>query len=165
MTMISRIKYRIETRLLNYILRDTDSNMMAKSRRELEIWGAFDDDGMYDGMIGKAAMQAMSLFAREGHSGMSASIMTGLMQRLMKQEPLTPLTGDDDEWIDHGDEQFQNNRCSHVFKEGKDGQPYDGTGRVFREPDGGAYTSRDSRVDITFPYTPVVEYVDVEAPA
>ena len=42
---------------------------------------------------------------------------------------------------------------------------YDMDGRVFREPNGTCYTSRNSRVDITFPYTPTTEYVDVEAEA
>lgn len=30
------------------------------------------------------------------------------------------------------------------------------------EPDGGCYTSRDSLVPVTFPYTPKSEYVDVD---
>lgn len=36
---------------------------------------------------------------------------------------------------------------------------YDTEGRVFCDPDGICYTNRDSRVDITFPYTPKTEYV------
>jgi len=56
---------------------------------------------------------------------------------------------------------WQNNRVGHVFKEA-DGRVYDGEGRIFREPDGCCYASKDSRVYIEFPYTPVHEYVDVE---
>ena len=55
---------------------------------------------------------------------------------------------------------WQNIRCSHVFKDG-DGRAYDSTGRIFREPNGCCYTSRDSRVYIEFPYTPKREYVEV----
>jgi hypothetical protein len=57
---------------------------------------------------------------------------------------------------------WQNNRCCHVFKDNA-GNAYDIDGKIFREPDGACYTSRDSRVPVTFPYTPVREYVDVEA--
>jgi hypothetical protein len=54
-----------------------------------------------------------------------------------------------------------------VFKEG-DGQAYDTDGRVFwewyKDQETGEkfkshYTSRDSRVNVTFPYTPKKEYV------
>lgn len=54
----------------------------------------------------------------------------------------------------------QNKRCSHVFKD-KDGNAYDIDGKVFREPDGCCFTSKDSFVPVTFPYTPKTEYVDV----
>ena len=59
-------------------------------------------------------------------------------------------------------ETYQNKRFSRVFKEGKDGQAYDMQGKVFVEPDGCSYTSRDSRVYIEFPYVPHTEYVKVE---
>lgn len=101
-------------------------------------------------------------FADEGHSGMSAGYALSILKRVLAYEPLTPLTGNDDEWIDHG-HCMQNKRCSRVFKQADrfDGQPYDIEGRVFREPNGSCYTSRDSCVLVTFPYTPKTEYVDV----
>ena len=55
---------------------------------------------------------------------------------------------------------WQNNRASHVFK-CSDGQAYDIEGKIFRDKAGHCYTNRDSRVDVTFPYTPKREYVDV----
>jgi hypothetical protein len=83
-----------------------------------------------------------------------------LFEKVARFEPLTPLTGDDDEWMEVGDGMFQNIRCSHVFKN-KDGA-YDIDGRIFREPNGSCYTNGKSRVPVTFPYTPSREYVDVE---
>jgi hypothetical protein len=50
-----------------------------------------------------------------------------------------------------------------VFKDGKDGPAYDGQGRVFQEESGSCFTGRGSRKWITFPYTPVIEYVKVNA--
>jgi hypothetical protein len=83
---------------------------------------------------------------------------------LLRYEPLGPLTGEPDEWVDHG-YCMQNNRCSHVFKQADrfDGQAYDIQGKVFREPSGACYTCSDSFVPITFPYTPTTVYVDVPA--
>ena len=42
------------------------------------------------------------------------------------------------------------------------GQAWDSQGRIFRESNGSCFQSAESRVDITFPYTPKREYVDVE---
>jgi hypothetical protein len=117
-------------------------------------------DSDYGGMLGDAVIKMLEQFAEEGHSGMSASMAISLFERLARFEPLTPLTGDDDEWTEVVEGQWQNRRCSHVFKDA-DGRAYDSNGRVFREPDGICFTSRDSRVYIEFPYTPKVEYVDV----
>lgn len=132
------------------------------ARSELERAGWFDKDGLYGDMMGHAVLKMIRDFAEEGHSGMSASIAVGLFRKLANWEPLTPLTGDDDEWTEVHDGMFQNKRCSRVFK-GRDGRAYDIDARVFRDPDGVTYTSRDSRVYVTFPYTPSTEIVDVPA--
>jgi hypothetical protein len=76
----------------------------------------------------------------------------------MRFEPLTPLTGEDNEWNQIKDNLYQNRRSPRVFKE--DGQAYDIDGIVFRDPDGCYVTNKDSRVNITFPYTPVTEIRD-----
>lgn len=118
---------------------------------------------MYGTMIRDAVLDLIRLFSEQGHSGMSASIVTALTEKLMRSEPLTPLAGTPDEWtvLDYSDDMYaQNKRCSHVFQRA-DGSAYDSRGRVFREADGWTSTRRGSRVEITFPYTPSVEYVDV----
>ena len=75
------------------------------------------------------------------------------------------------EWNDvadiNGSPLWQNKRCSHVFK--KNNEAYDSEGKIFKEwqyDEGGekyssCFTSRDSRVPVTFPYTPKSEYVDI----
>lgn len=135
------------------------SNLTKFAEDELNRAGLFDKDSDYGGMIGEAVMKMVKVFADEGHSGSSAGIAISLFQKVASYEPLTPLTGDDDEWTEVSDGIFQNRRCSHVFKE--DGQAYDIDGRVFREPSGACFTNRDSRVQVTFPYVPKREYVDV----
>ena len=136
------------------------SNLVAHAKRELEIAGWFSEDGPYDGMFGPAVLKMVELFSEEGHSGMSAGIAIQLFEKVARYEPLTPLTGSDDEWFEATDGVYQNVRCSHVFKEA-DGKAYDIDGKIFREPSGACFTSRDSRVFVEFPYTPKREYVDV----
>jgi len=109
-------------------------------------------------------LELLEVFAKQGHSGSSAPFCIQYFKTLASFEPLCPLTGEDDEWNDisgHSDNPtWQNARCSHVFKDA-DGQAYDINGKIFREPDGCCYTSRDSQVNVTFPYAPKTEYVDV----
>ena len=141
------------------------SNLIAHAERELAAVGLDSPDGdFYGGLTKSAVMELIRVFADQGHSGMSASIVTGIVEKLMRFEPLSPLTGADDEWTAlnyDSDMAAQNKRCSHVFKRA-DGTAYDSNGRVFREPSGASYTGRGSRVEITFPYVPTVEYVDVD---
>lgn len=129
------------------------------ARDELTRAGLFKPDSDCGGMLGEATMKLIKVFADEGHSGFSAGMAVSIFEKLARYEPLTPLTGADDEWNEVGDGEYQNRRCSHVFK-GPDGRAYDSHGRLFREPNGGCYQNRDSRVYITFPYTPTTEYVD-----
>ena len=104
--------------------------------------------------------ELLDVFSEQGHSGSSAPYCANMFKKLALFEPLCPLTGEDHEWREVGEGIWQNKRCSHVFKE-SDGSAYDIDGRIFREPSGACYTNRDSRVYITFPYTPTRVYVDV----
>lgn len=139
------------------------SNMIDFAKEELRRLRAGDHeaDEMQD-MMEAHILRMVKTFADEGHSGFSAAYAVNILDKVLRLEPVTPLTGDDDEWTDlgHNDEMAaQNKRCSHVFRR-KDGSAYDSNAVVFREPDGACFTSRDSARDITFPYRPQVEYVD-----
>ncbi len=113
-------------------------------------------------------------FADEGHSGFSANYALAVLKKLLAYKPLSPLTGEDDEWSEVAEEDgkplFQNKRYFSVFKAGKDGQAYDVDGKVFWEwytdEDGeqrkSYFTNYHSRVPVTFPYEvpdhPIYEY-------
>ena len=136
-------------------------NLLEHAKHELELIGMFDGDGINEAMS-KHILTMVQAFADEGHSGFYASYAIGLLEKLLRFQPLSPLTGGDDEWDDvseicAGYKCYQNKRCSHVFKE-EDGA-YDSNGKVFIDKDGGSYTSRDSRVPVTFPYAPKIQYV------
>ena len=135
------------------------SNLIEHARKELELAGWFKEDGMYGGMIGVAVMDLIEKFSGEGHSGQSASICTKLFGALSQFEPLTPLTGEDGEWMEYANGRFQNKRCSHIFKE--NGQAYDSTGRIFEYPNGTRVQRHDSRVNITFPHMPLTEIIKI----
>lgn len=122
-----------------------------------------DDEGKeMQEMISRDILQMVHTFAEQGHSGFSANYAINLLQKLLRYEPITPLTGADDEWnkLDYCKEiKYQNKRCSRIFK-GEDGKAYDSEGKVFSD-DGGKswYTCVDSRVYIEFPYIPKTEKV------
>lgn len=146
----------------------------------------FDDDGYpiedpsedfdINAEMAICVLEILDVFEKQGHSGFSAGYIINILEKVMRFEPVTPLTGDDDEWRDvgalGGGIRYQNKRCGHVFKD-EDGQAYDSEGKIFWEwytSDDGErskshYTSRDSRVYIEFPYTPKREYVYRESNA
>jgi len=159
------------------------SNLHSHALMEFKAAKWLDDEGKYsDEMqeaICKHVLKLLDVFADEGHSGSSAPYAVNVFKKLAMFEPLVPLTGEDWEWTETSEGVFQNKRCSHVFKQADrfDGQAYDIDGIVFYEwherdldPDEPGYpgktrfkshyTSSESRVPVTFPYTPVKNYVE-----
>ena len=109
----------------------------------------------YDGTI-----KLLEAFCDEGHSGVSASHAIRLFERLARWKPLSPLTGEDDEWNIVGTGVWQNRRASDVFKDSSGA--YWSSGIVFWEwytsEETGErfksyFTNCDSRVPIVFPFT------------
>jgi hypothetical protein len=100
------------------------STLVDHARYELELAGLLDRDSDYDGMIGEAALEVVTLFSKQGHSGMSAEMVTAIVTKLLRYKPLTPLTYAPDEWVDQseasgGNPTWQNRRDFNVFS--KDG--------------------------------------------
>lgn len=139
------------------------SNLLDHAKRELAALGYKEGEEGPNGWMYGNVIELIGVFAKQGHSGGSAPHCIQLFEKLARFEPLKPLTGEDSEWHDvsehSGRTTFQNVRCSHVFKD--ENGTYDIEGKVFVYPDGGAFTNGDSRVTITFPYTPKTEYVQV----
>lgn len=148
------------------MLLSEDGNLIAHAKRELAAAGydANQTEEDPDKWIQQNLLDLLRVMSMQGHSGFSASYLVTTFAELARLQPLAPLSGEDHEWIDHG-ECMQNKRCSTVFKQADrfNGQAYDINGRVFREPSGACFTNGDSFVPVTFPYRPKVEYVDVPA--
>lgn len=141
------------------------SNKLTWAEQELKLAG-YDINDPEDGpnrWLAEGTLELLKVFSEQGHSGMSAPYAVALFEKLALWKPITPLTGKDDEWNEVGESTWQNRRNSVVFK-GEDGQAYWIEGRVFWEwathpeiddgkPFKSHYTSRESRVNITFPWT------------
>lgn len=100
------------------------SELVKHAKKELELAGLFDKDSDYAGMLGESVLSLIKEFSSQDHSGCSASIAIILFKKLASFKPLTKLTLLDDEWNEVGDNIYQNNRNSMVFKTGKDGKAY-----------------------------------------
>jgi len=157
--------------------------LVEHAKLELQMAGLFDEDSDYNGDIGKAALELIEVFAKQGHSGMSAPYVASIFNKLAKFEPLIPITGKDEEWAEvsffEKKEIFQNKRCSALFKEGKDGRPYYIDAIIKRDQRGVTWTGRawlssedwvnsdrtkmiSSKCYIkSFPFTPKSFYIDV----
>jgi hypothetical protein len=136
------------------------------AKRELALLGykmpdEYEDENDPNKWACANILELLDVFAKQGHSGMSAPYVIGMFFKLANHEPITPLTGDDSEWEKVDYQTLQNVRCSRVFKNINTNEIYDIQGKVFEEPDGARYTSKESRVAVTFPYMPHTEVIKV----
>jgi hypothetical protein len=83
-------------------------------------------------------LSILRTFFGQWDSGAAVAAVQPILNKCIAGKPLSPLTGDDDEWMEVSDGVFQNLRCSTVFK--TDGRCYD--------------IDTPGRPTITFPYTP-----------
>jgi len=94
-------------------------DLVTYAKKELGLAGLFDKDADYGGMIGESVLELINIFSHQGHSGGSAEAVTDLFTKLMKYEPLTPLTYEPDEWWDMSERSgaplWQNNRNFKIF--------------------------------------------------
>lgn len=143
------------------ILREQPGNLLAHADRELPP----DSGDEMNRLMNDSLRELVLVFSTQGHSGFSAGYATSALEKLLRYEPLGPLTGEPSEWCEVSEGVFQNRRCSRVFKQADrfDGQAYDINARVFREPSGVCYTNSDSLSPVAFPYAPTTEIVDVPA--
>jgi hypothetical protein len=129
------------------------SSLLKFTKAELRSAGLFDTDADYDGLVASNVVSLMETFVAAGHSGGSARLTISAFERLVNHKPLTPLTGDDDEWDDRSAMSdyplWQNKRCHSVFKDGHD------RAWIVRDPAPvAAEHLGDGRCTyITFPYT------------
>ena len=77
-------------------------------------------------LINDNALEIVKKFCEMGHSGFTAEYEINMINRLLRQQNLTELTLNDDEFVEISNGLFQNKRDSRIFKS-KDkfnGKPY-----------------------------------------
>ena len=125
------------------------SNLVDFAENELEL-------AKVEPEVRPALIAAVAAFGSYGHSGTSAEACADILYDLIRFRPLSPLTGEDNEWIDvteiAGETVYQNRRDSEVFKD--DNGAYWSCGRVFYDKKTDTYSTKqpESRVFITFPW-------------
>lgn len=137
-------------------------SLIDHAKRELDIIGLREDsDDEMNVAMRNHLLQLVEEFSAEGHSGFSANYALSILNKVLAFKPLTELTGEDSEWEEVADDLYQNKRAPDVFKNANGA--YWTQGIVFWEwfsspdiDDGKPYktyfTSRDSRVPVTFPW-------------
>lgn len=105
------------------------TNLTEYAKQELERAGLLSEDSDYNGMLGKSALEIVEVFSKQGHSGNSAEVVTQLLEKLLRYEPLSPLTYAEDEWEDVSEQSgrplWQNKRRFSVFSKDKGKTRYD----------------------------------------
>lgn len=138
------------------------SNLKEHALQEFKALGYKPIEECEDGpnkWIQENVLELLEVFSKQGHSGSSASYCLAMFEKLAKFECLGPLTGEEFEWNQVSDDLYQNSRCFHVFRD-KD-ITYDSEAIIFRETDDeSCFLNVNSRVPVTFPYTPKRVYVE-----
>lgn len=98
------------------------SHLLDHAKRELELLGYSANliDAL-DNRVRDCILELVQTFATQNHSGSTAPYVMDIFTLLASFKPLTPLTGEDDEWVDvsietNGTPLWQNKRASYVFK-------------------------------------------------
>lgn len=119
-----------------------------------------------DPMMREAIMEVVEIFANQGHSGASAAYALDRIKKLLNYHPISPLTGEDDEWNESRPGVFQNKRYPALFKRG--GLYKDVDAATFYVPGEEGYFTNGKLIQdyarahpITMPYTPPNDPVKV----
>lgn len=118
-------------------------SIIAQAKAELDAINFGEEDTV-------AMIDLLERFFDQWDSGGAVSVAAPVLMRLIKGQPLKPLTGDDSEWHDPmGDDlMLQNVRCSSVFKIKK--QHMDGLTRQIYDIDNPLWDGK-------FPYDPTTK--------
>jgi hypothetical protein len=78
---------------------EEQSQLVSYAARELKAAGLFDSDGDYGGKLGPDILDIIEMFSKQGHSGFSAAMTADIVGKLMRYQPLTPITNNPDDWM------------------------------------------------------------------
>lgn len=124
------------------------SDTVTKAIEEIKIKKNLTIDDKQELAIYNMMLKIVKQFVKQGHSGGSAHFFANKyssdLRKLLLQQPITPLTGYVDEWVEVMPEVWQNNRCSSVFKE-----PVKGEGIQAHDIDAVTFIHEGDTIDST----------------
>lgn len=100
------------------------TNTQSFAKQELDILAATVPDAIVT-PFAKEILSLCEAFGQSGQSGgsapITASVISQAIKKLMLQEPISDVTGHENEWVDiiemnDGEPMWQNKRCSALFK-------------------------------------------------
>lgn len=94
------------------------SNLLKHAEREMRLAGLYDQDADYGGMIPAAVLKLVEVFSEEGHSGFSASIVTAILEKVLRFQTLTPINSDPQYWMKVNKEQSHTPACWQSTRDG-----------------------------------------------
>ena len=152
------------------------NNVESWAKREIELQLKECKNDWYSKNVLKCAYDVYKKLCKQGHSGASIQLVKSVLDRLIDLKPISPIEGNDNEWIDvTWDESaatvYQNKRYTGLFKNVyKDGTViyndvnrwlgYDDRGICFSS--GAVNKFLDKMYPIALPYYPVTEKVYVK---
>lgn len=90
----------------------TDSNLVRHAITELDRIG---ETSYEEPSMRKAVLDIIRTFAEQGHSGSSAAWCVAVVEKLMRFQPLSPITNDPAEWMEVTDDLWQCVRDGECF--------------------------------------------------
>lgn len=98
-------------------------NLVSHAEKELKLVGLDKKDSDYGGLLYKAVLDLIKLFAKQGHSGYSAGMVRQLFNKLANFETLSPISDRKEDWEnvsisrDNNKPLWQNKRDPRYFSE------------------------------------------------
>ena len=99
------------------------SNLVDHANRELDILGYprplvpdADVEFDMDTEMRRCLVELVTVFANQHHSGFSSSYCLSLLNKLLRFEPLSPVTNNPEEWVDQSYHPAHNNKLEILFQ-------------------------------------------------
>jgi len=73
-------------------------NLVDYAIDELKAIGMYGTGDEMNQMMSNNIIELLEVFSKQGHSGFSAPYCINMFKQLANYKPLSPLTGNDDEW-------------------------------------------------------------------
>jgi hypothetical protein len=100
------------TDYVNHPENPTGSNLVAHALRELDLMGETSPEPP---SMRECVVQIVRTFAEQGHSGSSAAWLSAVLDKLLRFQPLSPITDNPEDWIEVGPDLWQCRRDGECF--------------------------------------------------